>query len=226
MKIRYIFLTLFFVQIGLIGICTGQPSEKAQSPQQKEIDKIVDKMQKFYDDAKDYQADFTQIYHNLALGTDQTRNGHVYFKKSGKMRWDYREPDEKYLISNGKTLWVWEPQFNQFFKQSLKDSQLPVSLRFLMGEGDIREEFEVKLAADSPEDSLTLELVPLKDQSMYTKLVFVIDNKTFEVRETVMHDPMHNTNRIIFSEALVNKGLPDSGFDFTPPDGATELSPK
>ena len=44
----------------------------------------------------------------------QKGEGKVYFKKKGMMRWDYQVPNQK-LISNGQTLWYYQPEENQVF---------------------------------------------------------------------------------------------------------------
>ena len=56
-----------------------------------------------------------------------------------------------------------------------------------------------------------------------THLEFVVDTTTWHVTETVIYDPIGNANRLTFTRAEVNSGLPDSGFQFTPPEGATQI---
>ena len=58
-------------------------------------------------------------------------------KKPGRMRWNYQKPDPKMYLADGDTLWLYEPEDKQAFKQDLKASQLPAALAFLTGKGKL-----------------------------------------------------------------------------------------
>lgn len=185
---------------------------------------IADRVQAVYDEVRDFSADFTQEYSNVSLGSSRSSTGRVFFKKPGKMRWDYKGPNERFLISDGSQLWVYEPEFAQYYNQSLTDSQLPSAMRFLMGEGNLRDEFAVRVRSQTAE-KITLELVPKQRSSQFARLHFVVDATSFHVLETTVFDALGNTNRLRFSRVRQNTDLPDSGFDFTPPAGTTRVEP-
>ncbi len=217
--------------LGLVNTPTGAPlGLGAAHAQANELnaEALTDKVQKFYTEMKDFQARFEQIYTDQAAGKETSSGGRVFFKKPGKMRWDYLTADkklQKVLVSNGADFTIYEAEHNQFYRQSLGDSKLPTALRFLMGDGDIKVEFNAALKPKSNNGDLRLELTPKKDEGKYKKLVFVVDPATYSVKETIVYDPYGNTNRIVFHKPLLNKSLPDSGFDFSPPKDATQLGP-
>src|SRR5438046_594769 len=111
------------------------------------IPAVVEHMQKNYDRAQDFQARFSQKYTNIAFGRTKVSTGEVTFKKPGRMRWDYDQPEKKMFLSDGQRLWLYEPDDKQAFKQELKQSQLPAALSFLLGKGRLEDEFEVVAAA-------------------------------------------------------------------------------
>lgn len=191
---------------------------------------VAERIQKFYKKTADYQAQFTQTYTDVAAGDKKHSQGRVYFKKPGKMRWDYYAKGgknrEKVLVSDGSSFWIYEYEFKQVFKQCLADSQLPTSLKFLMGQGDLIKEFDVSFAKNSSAKKPVLNLVPKVPTSKYTRLVFELDPESFQVRQTTIYDPYGNTNQIRFSAPKLNKNLPDSGFDFKPPKDARLLNPQ
>lgn len=197
-------------------------AEAPQSAADGRVDEVVERIQQVYDNVQDFSADFTQEYTSVSLGETRTSEGHVYFKKPGMMRWDYRTPTERYLISDGSNLWVYEPEFGQYYQQSLRDSQLPSALRFLMGEGELSEDFAVTLQEEQ-EDAILLELVPHQPTGQYARLQFVVSPASWQVVETTVFDSLGNTNRLVFSSVEQNSGLPDSGFNFTPPQGAVRI---
>lgn len=193
-------------------------------------EKIAGEVQDYYKKTRDFQAHFDQVYTDVAAGTTKKSHGQVYFKKPGKMRWDYYKPDSKkrhkLIVSDGSKLWVYEYEFKQVFKRCLESSQLPTALSFLMGEGNLLEEFDVTMADGSTDGSPMLELVPKIPTSKYTKIEMEIDPKTNQVRRTKIFDPYGNTNEIEFEKRKINQNLPDSGFDFEPPKGARLLNPQ
>lgn len=188
-------------------------------------------MQKFYNQTKDFQATFAQVYTDIAAGEKQKSFGRVYFKRPGKLRFDYYKKDKKnkpkqhkILVSDGKVFWVYEKAFQQVFKQCLKDSKLPGAMRFLMGQGDLQKEFKVTLAKKFNPAQPELKLVPKKPTSKYKELRFVLDPKTFQVVKTTIFDPYGNTNELVFKKILLNKNIQDKSFQFKPPSNARLLN--
>ncbi len=203
----------------------------AQAFAQDSATDVTKKVQAFYKQTKDYHAKFTQTYKDLAAGSSKVSGGTVYFKKPGRMRWIYRDTKnpkitDKEYISDGSKFWVFEHEFKQVFKQCLKDSQLPSSLSFLMGQGDLLKTFNVTFSDKSTKDAPQLKLLPKKKTSMYKEVRFTINPKTFQVDKTEIFDPYGNSNEIVFIDSKINKNLPDSGFAFTVPKSARLLNPQ
>ena len=218
-------MTRFLRVMVVAGVSLACASALAQDGALSAVD-VTDKVQKFYEDMKDYQARFEQVYTDVAAGKDTRSGGRVFFKKPGKMRWDYLSGErdlQKVLVSNGSEFTIYEQEHDQYYRQPLKDSKLPTALRFLMGTGDLKQEFDITLGKKAAAGTHQLELIPKKSSGKYKKIIFVVDAETFSVRETHVYDPYSNINRIIFHKPLINKSLPDSGFDFTPPKSAKPL---
>jgi outer membrane lipoprotein carrier protein len=184
-------------------------------------------MQQVYDTVNDFSADFRQEYTNMTLGETDVSTGELHFLKPGMMRWDYLSPI-RFFIIDGSALWIYEPSGSneqgngQYYTQDLDDSDLPTALRFLMGQGSFAQDFEISLI-ESNAAGYTLELVPRQDESQYRKLQFVIDATTWRVNETVIFDPVGNTNRFVFTNRTENGGLVAADFQFTPPPGARQI---
>jgi outer membrane lipoprotein carrier protein len=178
------------------------------------LEQIVANVQAFYDGVESYHADFTQTYQNIALGDSESSSGHVYFRKPGRMRWDYAAPDEKYLISDGEQLWIYEPEFNQVAQMSLRESELPTALRFLMGEGELSADFIITQLECSEEAAYCLHLVPRLSEGQYQSLEFTVDAADFHVRRTVIIDSIGNRNEFVFSSPSTTDELPADSFTF------------
>lgn len=196
------------------------PADKGLDP---EVKRVLDGIQGFYAEATDLKAAFTQTYTYKVYGRKQVSSGRVFFKKPRMMRWDYKKPVSKVFVADGKTLWVYEPEENQAFKQSLADSQLPVALTFMSGEGRLADEFEARLM-QSPSDIYTVELIPRRHAGDYRSLLLKVDRETFAVRSSTVVDPVGNTNQVVFSGVETNAGIADKAFRFSPPAGVRVIT--
>src|SRR4051794_18936564 len=69
---------------------------------------VIGKVQAFYDQSGNFQADFTQKYVIKQYNKTKVSHGHVVFDKPGKMNWVYADPSGNWVRSDGKTLCVYE----------------------------------------------------------------------------------------------------------------------
>src|SRR5260221_14729845 len=118
MYLRSLSLSLGFVCCLLGAALAGKPGEP--QPVQQVPAQVVERMQKVYDGTTDLHARFMQITEGV-MGKRQA-SGEVWLKKPGKMRWNYEKPEKKLFIADGTTLWVYEPEDEQAFKQALSSS--------------------------------------------------------------------------------------------------------
>lgn len=207
----------------------GAPTPKAPAPQaaapiSPALAAVIDGIQVFYANAQDLKADFEQTYTYKVYGRKQRSTGKVFFKKKGKMRWDYQTPEPKVFVADGNTLWVYEPEQSQVFKRDLKQAQLPVALSFMSGEGKLTDEFDATLLKDPAPGRKLIELVPKRDAGEYRALRLEVDAATHAVQASTVIDPVGNTNHLVFSNVKTNAGLPDAGFTFTPPAGVRVIT--
>src|SRR3954469_8164935 len=138
---------------------------------------VVERVQKRYDGAGDFRARFGQTLTNAAFGRKTSSSGEVLFKKPGRMRWNYEKPDPKLYVADGGTLWLYEPEDKQAFKQDLKGSQLPAALAFLTGQGKLPTEFEVAAAGKTPygmPGDYVLSLSPRQPQAQVKTILFIV----------------------------------------------------
>ena len=181
------------------------------------LDQAVNGLQGTYEKVTDFKATFKQVVQRKHLPRPLKKQGSVYFKKPGMMRWDYAQPDRLYYISDGETLWSYQPEDKLVHKLRVKESELYSTLKFLFGQGDVRSEFKVRLG-EAQEGRVALVLTPKVNQSNYKTLTLHLDPKTWEIRETVLIDPLDNVSRVTFIDPSYDT-LKAEGFKFTPPKG-------
>lgn len=183
---------------------------------------LARRVQSFYAHTKDFSARFAQHYSYVAMGRSEDSSGTVQVKKPGSVRWDYEKPDRRTMFVEGRTLWIWRPDDQEAqVKRDFGGDQLSSAFTFLWGKGDLLREFSPKAVAQ-PEGlprGDALELTPVKPVAGVAKLLFVV-GKDGQVLASVVTNPQADLNQIVFSDAKVDQGLPDSLFHFTPPKGA------
>ena len=194
------------------------------SAQTPDLDAVVNGLESTYGKMNDLKAEFTQVAKNRSLGQDVKAEGTVYLKKGGKMRWEYKSPSPQQIVSDGTYLWVYTPELNQVNKGDAPKALAGPAGSFLQGLGKVREEFTVRfLNPANKTDGAgrpVLDLTPKKPTPLLTRLVLTLDPKDYVVREAVLYDQLQNTVTMSFNRVVINTGLGDTLFAFTPPKGA------
>src|SRR5437867_8610686 len=112
------------------------------SPQlDKGLSGLVEGVERSFAQMKDFSADFIQIFEDV-LNRKQQESGHLYLMRPRMMRWEYKNPEEKLFISDGKTVYFYVPADRQVNKEAVRetlDDRMP--LMFLVGRPDLRKEF-------------------------------------------------------------------------------------
>ena len=220
--------------LGAAGLASAQSPEPAaggaaSAATEACITRAVESIQRRYEAVRDLSADFVQNTRSVALGAEgavATSRGSVVFAKPGKMRWAYQEPEPSLVVSDGRWLWVYDPAHQEVQKLPVGEGFLSgATIQFLLGEGEIRRDFEV--TADACSDAkVELVLVPRRDAS-YEKLRVRSDPATGELLETTVIDLLGNVTQIAFSGMRTNRAPADALFRFDAPAGVRviELEP-
>ena len=138
-----------------------------------DADAALARMQSRYDGIEDLSAVFTQTSESVVLAGSSPQEalksaGNVVLAKPGRMRWSYQEPDPSLVVSNGDVLWIYDVAAKQVTRASVGRGYLAgAALQFLLGEGRLRDLFEVEEMACSS-GGVELELSP-KNPASYEK---------------------------------------------------------
>jgi outer membrane lipoprotein carrier protein len=189
---------------------------------------VATRVQSFYNKTKTYQADFKQEYLIKMHNQKKTSDGRVVFEKPGKMSFTYSQPNGNRVVSDGKTLKVYEKENQQMFEQAVDKSQYPAALAFLMGEGDLQKSFTFRLldaGAMQFENGYVLEGKPVEATPAYKLILLYVDAATAQVRRVLILDAQGNRNRFDFSNPIVNKPPPPGEFILSPPPNTQIVRP-
>ena len=211
------------------GAAPAPNAAAAAKPDAACIARAVEKIQSRYESVRDISADFVQTSRSVALGgpgAATSARGSVVFAKPGKMRWAYDEPEPSLVVSDGRTLWIYDPAHQEVQKLAVGDGFLSgAAIQFLLGEGKILRDFEV--SADACSDAkVELVLVPKRDAT-YERLRVRSDPATGELLETSVVDLLGNVTTVAFSRTRTNVDPDAALFRFEPKPGVRliELPP-
>jgi len=185
-------------------------------------DRAASSVQSHYEGVRDVAARFEQTTNAARLGTSPTSpatsRGRVSLAKPGKMRWTYEEPEPSLVVSDGKTVWIYDPAFNEVQKLPASEGFLTgAAAQFLLGAGDMRRDFKVA-ARSCSETAAELELTP-RQPATYEKLVLTVEPATGNVSKTRIVDLLGNVVEVAFLDQRFNLAPADSEFRFDVPDG-------
>ena len=208
------------------------PQARAQAPSQapgpaapaESAAALAARLQTRYDAIKDFTADFTQTYEGGVLRRKTTESGTLLIKKPGRMRWEYKTPEEKLFVSDGRKVYAWVPADRQVTVSPLPSGDAPATpIQFLLGRGQLVRDFTPSLpgaVAGAPPDSIALALVPKTPVPEYDRLTLVVDRATLGLRMLIARDGQGGTSTFVFTKLRENVGLADAKFAFTIPKGA------
>jgi outer membrane lipoprotein carrier protein len=165
----------------------------------------------------DLVARFTQSYRSGMLGREIVERGVVSIKRPGRMRWEYKDPEAKLFVSDGKTFYFYVPADRQVVV-SEQDAERSLAGRLLSGRGGLLEEFDASLDEPLEEGVLRVKLVPRRAQPDVEQ-AFVDVEPTGRIRSILLQDVQGNRTRFRFESVRENTGLPDKLFRFDVPAG-------
>ena len=211
------------VWLSFVASLTAAVGAGAAGVQQQSAAELAAALQKKYATVRDFSADFVQTYRGGVLNRQMKDTGRVMVQKPGRMRWEYKTPEEKLFVSDGTSIYWYVPQDRQAEKRPMpSDDQASTPALFLAGKGDITRDFTpalVERPAGQAEGTLALKLVPHTPQAEYDWLIIVVDPSTLSLRGLVTSDSQGGTSSFTFANLKENVGLSDKLFTFTPPPG-------
>jgi outer membrane lipoprotein carrier protein len=187
------------------------------------VGKIVDAIQHHYQTTDSFSAKFVEDITPVGA-PKRTRDGLVYFRKPGRMRWEFKTPNEELVVSDGQTLYSYDPGLNQVVESPLNRAlRAPGATEFLLGVGNIKHDFKASAPGAAPSDGLAhVRLVPRQGGDA---IEVAVDPNSHDIRSIQIRDELGDVTEVHFSDIRNNVSLQDSLFSFEPPAGADIVRP-
>ncbi|OUS10464.1 outer membrane lipoprotein carrier protein LolA [Gammaproteobacteria bacterium 54_18_T64] len=169
-------------------------------------------------------ADFSQRIFSADGYEIQSSRGEMDVARPGKLRWIIAPPMEQWLISDGSTLWLYDPDLEQViirpFQQSIADTP---AMLFGGGADQLEENYSVSVSSSGTSNSYLLK--PLVSTGLYQQITLVFADQT--PTQIIIVDSLAQRTEIMLSNAQCNRVLSseqiDALFSFIPPPGVDIL---
>lgn len=157
------------------------------------------------------QADFTQSIVDKRGKVVQKSVGRMDLQRPNHFRWDVRSPIKQLIITNGKKIWIYDPDLEQVTIRKLVKAAGETPAMLLSDENlTLTNDFSVQQLNDS-----SFLLIPKDQGSIISSLKLGFSNQ--QIREMQMQDHLGHTTKIEFSHVVLNKPESASLFNFKPP---------
>ncbi len=202
------YFTFLFISILIFGV-SGQSVSK-------ETD-LIQMIQDQYQSIQSFSGHFVQTSYRNNTETVRRAEGLVSYKRPGKMRWLYEVPEEQLLVTNGETLWLFDPLLENVTIQKLEKLTDGTALSFLLGLGDLQADFNRRLISQvlltSP-DALIVELEPKKAAANLSFIQLAVHPVTYNLQIIALMDQEGNYRTIELESMHYNLVLEDNFFEF------------
>jgi outer membrane lipoprotein carrier protein len=199
--------------LALTGALLAPPAAASRA----EAEALARRVEQRHRTVTDLTARFTQTYRSGLIGREIVEKGVVSIKRPGRMLWEYREPEKKTFVADGRTFYFYVPADRQVIvRPQARDKSLPALL--LSGQSDVLAEFAVSFEETAPAGARRLRLVPRKADPEVEWVTLDVDASD-RIRAIAVVDVQGNRSRFEFDGIKENVGLKDRLFQFKAPAG-------
>lgn len=181
----------------------------------------VEQLRKLLDGMSSLQGEFTQtLYDNQGAKLDES-HGSFVLQKPGNFYWKTEQPYEQLLVSDQKTIWLYDPDLEQVTVRPVgEDLQRTPALLFGSDLDKLREQFAVSLKKGANQQQ-SFTLVPKAQEGLFKQLLLVFVEG--QLQEFHIQDNLNQATHFVLRKARSNQPVDAALFQFVPPEGVDVL---
>ena len=156
-------------------------------------------------------ADFTQQIKDHNNHKLQLLNGNLSLKKPNQLRWNVLAPMPQLIVSDGKLVWLYDPDLEQVVIQSFSDDFMANPISILLGDLDqLNRDFTVSLISDD-----RFSLKPKQKNSLFVAIQLRFVDSVLSHIE--YQDNFGQNTQLTLSQVKLNPQLAKNTFVFDIP---------
>jgi outer membrane lipoprotein carrier protein len=187
-------------------------------------EEAVAKLQKALQAVTTLQARFEQLHYSMAISEPLRERGDLFLEKPDKMRWAYKDPQDKVFLYQAGVLEMYLPDEKQLTRTPVSEEALRSDIfGLLLGTVTFRDAYVVE-NNPFPTDAARVRQVKLtpKAEGEFSHILLEIDETTWLLRRAIFLEWAGNKREFIFSRVRTGGRIPAATFTLRVPPG-TEI---
>jgi outer membrane lipoprotein carrier protein len=177
-------------------------------------------LDRFLTEVRSLTADFEQELWTADQRLVEISHGTVAIKRPGQFRWNYTDPLETMIVTDGETLWMYDVEIAQVTRSRLDERESASPAMLLSGDEAVRDGFVV-VSTEETEAVTWISLRPKFAGSDFKTVRLGFADSQISRMELI--DGLDQTTAIGFSNVMTNVKLDESLFEFRVPPGVNVL---
>lgn len=204
----HFFKKLFFTIFTLIVATSAFADTTATTPSGQTLSQLLKSMHSM-------QANFTQTIKDKKGRTIQKSTGHMDLQRPNQFRWDVRAPNKQLIVTNGKRLWVYDPDLEQVTIRALGKAAGDTPA-MLLSDADLQLDKEFVIRPVKNASSIQwYTLLPKDPSSVIAAMKLGFDKQ--QIQQMEIQDHLGHTTLIVFNNIKENVPISSALFIFKPP---------
>lgn len=163
-----------------------------------------------------FQASFTQTVADEKGKVAQESTGSLKAKRPGLFYWETEPPQNQFLVSDGDTVELYDPDLEQVTVQDLDEQISTTPALLLSGEtGDLADTYEITEERYG-DHTREYTLVPRSEDSLFTSLTLTFYED--ELQAMRLEDSLAQRTELEFGSITINESIDDDKFKLDYPD--------
>ncbi len=184
-------------------------------------DQAAAQLRKQLDAMNSLQGNFVQTTYDKDGAEQDSSSGEFMLMRPGKFYWKTLDPMPQLLVSNNKTIWLYDPDLETVTVREFTDDLRETPALLLSADAEqLRKQFSVtRDTSNKTADAFTL--TPKVTEGMFQHLTLVFKNG--QLTEFSIKDSLGQVTRCALSNVQRNKPLAEEKFFFQIPEGVEVL---
>ncbi len=167
------------------------------------------------------QAKFEQLQYSMSVSTPLREKGEFFLQRPDRMRWEYRDPQDKVFLYKDGLLEMYLPEEKQLTRSRVPRETLETDIfGIFLGVMSFRDAYVIE-DSPFPTDASRVRQVKLtpRTEGDYSHILLEIDERTWLLRRAIFLEWAGNKREFIFSQVRTGVRLPARIFELkVPPD--------
>jgi outer membrane lipoprotein carrier protein len=182
----------------------------------------IAKLRAFNAGTRSVTAEFSQRVLNERMTEVQSNTGYLALERPGKFRWVYKTPAEQILVSDGKVLWLYDPDLRQATRRAIGSAMSGTPASLLAADAQIESAYALSNIGE--QGGLDwLEGRPKRSDSGFVRIRMGL-SATGDPAAMEVTDSFGQTIMLRFTKVQRNPKFIPEAFQFEPPAGVDVLS--